>query len=164
MSLFGEFPDDPPAARSKSSLFDDNRPSTHGRSTSNLFADDDLGDHSSPWGMPTPKKAGRAQLIKTLLPAGDVPELYVDVFDKLEERTVEGLLREAGISGEARERIEGIFEGAIGKELGRGEVNVLLALVGLSQEGEEISLDGVDERRRSMIILLKLMEEYADFL
>jgi sorting nexin-8 len=161
MSLFGEFPDDPPAARSKSSLFNDDRPPTHGRSTSNLFADDDLGD-SSPWGMPTPKKAGRAQLIKTLLPAGDVPELYVDVFDKLEERTVEGVLREAGISGEARERIEGIFEGAIGKELGRGEVNVLLALVGLSQEGEEVSLDGVDERRRSMIFLLKLIEECAN--
>jgi sorting nexin-8 len=35
------------------------------------------------------------------------------------------------------------------KEIGRGEVNVLLALIGLAQEGDEITLDGVDERRRS---------------
>jgi sorting nexin-8 len=154
MSLFGEFPDDPPATRSKSSLFDDDRPSTHGRSTSNLFADDDLGDHSSPWGMPTPKKAGRAQLIRTLLPAGDVPEEYIDVYDRAvadgQGVSVERVLREAGVGGEARERIEGIFGGMKG-ELERGECNVLCALVGLAQEGEEVSLDGVDERRRSML-------------
>ena len=33
-------------------------------------------------------------------------------------------------------------------EVGRGEVWVLLALVGLAQEGEEIGLDAVDERRK----------------
>jgi sorting nexin-8 len=154
MSLFGEFPDDPPATRSKSSLFDDDRPSTHGRSTSNLFADDDLGDHASPWGMPTPKRAGRAQLIRTLLPATDVPEEYIDVYDRLaagaEGVSVETVLREAGVSEEARERIEGIFA-ENRKSLGRGELNVLLALVGLAQEGDEVGLDGVDERRRSML-------------
>jgi sorting nexin-8 len=101
--------------------------------------------------MPTPKKAGRAQLIKTLLKGGEVPEMYVDVYDKLEVRSVEGALREAeGLDEEARERIQAIFEGDKERELGRGEVNVLLALVGLAQEGEEVSLDGVDERRRSM--------------
>lgn len=105
--------------------------------------------------MPTPKKAGRAQLIRTLLPAGEVPEVYIDVYDRLvasgEDASVERVLREAGLGGEARERIEGIFGGATERELGRGEVNVLLALVGLSQEGDEVSLDGVDERRRSML-------------
>ena len=35
------------------------------------------------------------------------------------------------------------------RELGRAEVNVLLAMIGLAQEGEEVTLDGVDERRRS---------------
>ncbi len=33
--------------------------------------------------------------------------------------------------------------------LGRGEFSVLLALIGLAQEGDAISLDSVDERRRS---------------
>ncbi|CRK38361.1 hypothetical protein BN1708_020495, partial [Verticillium longisporum] len=32
--------------------------------------------------------------------------------------------------------------------VGRNEFNVFLALIGLAQEGEAISLDGVDERRR----------------
>jgi sorting nexin-8 len=35
------------------------------------------------------------------------------------------------------------------KELGRSEVNVLLAMIGLAQEGDEVTLDGVDERKRS---------------
>ena len=34
--------------------------------------------------------------------------------------------------------------------LGRNEFNVLLALIGLAQEGEDITFDAVDERRNSM--------------
>ena len=34
-------------------------------------------------------------------------------------------------------------------DLGRTEFNVLLALIGLAQEHEDITLDGVDERRKS---------------
>lgn len=33
--------------------------------------------------------------------------------------------------------------------LGRAEFNVLLALVGLAQEGEDLSFDAVDDRRKS---------------
>ena len=40
--------------------------------------------------------------------------------------------------------------GANELDLGRNEFNVLLALGGLAQEGEVVSLDGVDERRRGM--------------
>ncbi|KAE9979515.1 hypothetical protein BLS_009721 [Venturia inaequalis] len=93
MSLFGEFPDDPPAAKQKSSLFDE--PSAHSRTGSGtgLFNDDD----DAGWGLPTPKKAGRAQLIKRLLEGVDVPDVYVDVFDGLsaENRNVESVLSEA---------------------------------------------------------------------
>ena len=39
--------------------------------------------------------------------------------------------------------------GSEGGGLGRSEFNVLLALIGLSQEGEEATLDSVDERRKS---------------
>lgn len=145
MSLFGEFPDDPPASKQKSSLFDE--PSTHSRTGSGLFNDDadDAG-----WGLPTPKKAGRAQLIKNLLANGEVPEVYVDVYDELgaERRNVDTVLGEAkGLDEESKTRISDIFGGDGARELGRGEVNVLLALVGLGLEGDEVSLDGVDERR-----------------
>lgn len=148
MSLFGEFPDDPPAAKQKSSLFDE---PTHSRSGSGLFNDDD----DAGWGLPTPKKARRAQLIKSLLVGGEVPEVYVDVFDALEaeKRSVEGILGEAkDLDEDSKTRILEIFGGDGERELGRGEVNVLLALVGLGQEGEEVSLDGVDERRNGEFV------------
>ncbi|TLD29752.1 Sorting nexin mvp1 [Venturia nashicola] len=96
MSLFGEFPDDPPASKQKSSLF--NEPSSHERTSSGggLFND---GDDDAGWGLPTPKKQkeGRRELIRRLLEGVDVPEVYVDVFDGLapEKRNVDGVLGEA---------------------------------------------------------------------
>lgn len=152
MSLFGEFPDDPPAAKQKSSLFDE--PSAHSRTGSGtgLFNDDD----DAGWGLPTPKKAGRAQLIKRLLEGVDVPDVYVDVFDGLsaEKRNVESVLSEAvGLEEDVKSRILDVFGGDGGRELGRGEVFVLLALIGLAGEGEEVSLDGVDERRSGEFVL-----------
>lgn len=82
MSLFGDdeslpSPAPAPASKSRLSLFDDEPTSTP--SKSGLFADDDNGP--SPWGLPTPKKAGRGELIKNLLPASDVPDSYIDAFD-----------------------------------------------------------------------------------
>jgi sorting nexin-8 len=37
--------------------------------------------------------------------------------------------------------------------LGRGEFSVLLALVGLAQEGEDLTFDAVDDRRKSELAL-----------
>ncbi|KAH7629230.1 hypothetical protein B0T09DRAFT_358218 [Sordaria sp. MPI-SDFR-AT-0083] len=45
---------------------------------------------------------------------------------------------------------DGANGGDAGLDLGRNEFNVLLALIGLVQEGEVASLDGVDERRRKL--------------
>jgi sorting nexin-8 len=39
---------------------------------------------------------------------------------------------------------------------------VLIALVGLAQEGEDVTLDGVDERRKSMSFLRRLRRASAD--
>src|ERR1700712_2127819 len=87
MSLFGTSPDESPAAvaamKSRNSLFDDDEPSPAPGSKSSLFADDDSSPGSSPWGMPTPKKAARGELIKNLLPASDVPDSYIDIFDSM---------------------------------------------------------------------------------
>lgn len=147
MSLFGEFPDDPPASKQqKNSLFDE--PSTHSRTGSGLFNDEE----DAGWGLPTPKKQkeGRKELIKRLLEGVEVPEVYVDVFDWLapEKRNVESLLGEAkGLDEDGKTKILDIFGGGGVRELGSGEVFVLLALIGLGMEGEEVSLDGVDERR-----------------
>jgi sorting nexin-8 len=165
MSLFGEFADDPPPARAnagKSSLFEEERPSGN-RHSSSLFADD---ADDSPWGIPTPKKTGRAQLVKSLLPGSDVPETYVDIFDNLVAdgnkqgsgislEGVKKVLESSGLAPDVKARILGLVlptgdETAAQSGVGRAEFNVLLALIALVQEGEELGLDAVDDRKRSM--------------
>ena len=165
MSLFGSSPDESSVISQtrrpeSKSLFDD--PETPGAApTSSLF--DDNTDGPSPWGFPTPKKAGKSDLVKTLLPASSVPESYIDVYDTLLESGYKTASATINLSG-----VQKIFEGAgiesaeqariirlitsgqnLEKGLGRSEVNVLLALIALSQQGEEATLDGVDERRKS---------------
>lgn len=163
MSLFGTSP--PEAAQPSSnanpkSLFGDDT-ATASTSNSSLFADN-AGD-ASPWSMPTPKKAARRELVKNLLPATDVPESYIDSYDTVldsKDRVgagigltgIKNILASSGLSAADQAKIlnfvvPGGQESATG--LGRSEFSVLLALIGLGQEGEEITLDGVDERRRS---------------
>ena len=166
MSLFGTSPDEsslpgPPTRQPSKSLFDDR--STPGNvPNSSLFAGDDGGNGASPWGFPTPKKAARADLVRTLLPVSDVPESYIDAFDTIldsRERSGAGIsvnavkkLMESSRLGSAEQtRLLNIVAPNCTSTtvLGRGEFNVLLALIGLSQESEEATLDGVDERRKS---------------
>jgi len=158
MSLFGD--DDAPHAKQSSSLFDDD-PKPAGKTGNSLFADDVGDDDDSPWGFPTPKKADREALVKSLLPAGDVPDSYIDAFDALLEAgngagngvSVDGikkLLADSGIPGHAQNKIlEIVLPSGGAAELGRNEFNVVFALIGLAQEHEDITLDSVDERKRS---------------
>lgn len=160
MSLFGDPSptESTPAPATSKSLFG-NEPAA--ASSTSLFDDDANG---SPWSMPTPKKQARQNLLKSLLPATDVPESYIDAFDTVVEdegqsavsyEIVESILRSASLSVSDRTRILG-FVAPSGQDgfnsLGRSEFNVLLALVGLAQEGEELSLDSVDDRRRRMML------------
>jgi sorting nexin-8 len=172
MSLFGTSPDDSGAgalaAKSRSSLFDD-EPTQAPGSKSSLFADDDNVPGMSPWSLPTPKKASRGELVKTLLPASEVPDSYVDLFDnvlkggdseggKISSSGVNKVLSAGNLSGNDQARILSVIApGGQVTSLGRSEFNVLLALIGLAQEHEEISLDGVDERRRSQFLLDTIM-------
>ena len=158
MSLFGSSPTETAPLNNKS-LFGD-EPARTPAVVSSLFADDG-GD--SPWSMPTPKKNTRQNLVKNLLPATDVPESYVDAYDAVlnaNERTgvgigltgVKRVLQSSSLSEQEQSKIlhfviPGGQEAVNG--VGRSEFNVLLALIGLGQEGEDITLDGVDERRRS---------------
>ena len=163
MSLFGQDSkvSDPTTQTEQKSLFQD-EPSPAPKSHSSLF--DDNGDSThSPWSMPTPKKTARSELVKTLLPATAVPESYIDAYDALLEsefKAVSGkigllgakkLLESSGVNNAEQSRILGLVlsgqENA--SEIGRNELHVLLALIGLSQKQEEVSLDGVDERRGS---------------
>ncbi|KAI1840879.1 hypothetical protein JX265_006991 [Neoarthrinium moseri] len=171
MSLFGTSPpEDTPSrgdsamGRSTNSLFDDEGPMTRS-STTNLFNDDDDLSGSgaaSPWDLPTPRKPqSRAELIRGLLAGAEVPESYVEAFDHaLREDGRGGRVSPAGISktlaaakldADSQARIMSILApGGEEAELTRDAFSVLLALVGLAQEGETISLDGVDERRRNL--------------
>lgn len=163
MSLFGQDSkaSDPTTQTEQKSLFEDES-GPAAKSHSSLF--DDNGDGTqSPWSMPTPKKTARSDLVKTLLPAAAVPESYIDAYDALLEsefKTTSGkiglpgakkLLESSGIDNAEQSRILNLVingqENA--SEIGRNELHVLLALIGLSQEQEEVSLDGVDERRGS---------------
>lgn len=163
MSLFGDEATDngptmgsPPANRG--GLFEDEPAS--GRNSSSLF--DDNSGASSPWDMPTPRKQrSRSEMIRTLLPDSDVPESYVAAFDAVVgEDGRDGQVTAAGIAklfavarldADAQARIMALVAPGQGSDvlLSRNEFNVVLALIGLAQEGDIISLDGVDERRRS---------------
>jgi sorting nexin-8 len=162
MSLFGDEDSVPSAAASKSrlSLFDD-EPSPAPGSKSSLFADDENAPGSSPWGLPTPKKAARGDLVKNLLPASDVPDSYIDTFDdviKMGDGTggkvtavgATRVLSAANLGADEQSRIVSIISsGRQLSDLSRNEFNVFLALIGLAQDHEDITLDSIDERRRS---------------
>lgn len=163
MSLFGTSPDAPSNVQTKSIFGDDVTPAN--TSSSSLFAD--TGANDSPWSMPTPKRNARQNLIRSLLPASDVPDSYVDAYDTvlnsgdrsasgINLTAIRGMLSSSSISAADQTRIfDFIVPGGPGSTggLGRNEFNVLLALIGLAQEGDEITLDGVDERRRSTYTL-----------
>lgn len=170
MSLFGSSPENSTLAHSQStrskqdSLFD-NDGQLGGASSTSLF--DDSASGSSPWSFPTPKKAGKRDLVRSLLDGADVPESYVDAYDMLLESeyktesgkiTLSGLKRimeGSGLRIPEQDRILGLVTAGQDSEggFGRSEFSVLLALIGLLQEKEEATLDGVDERRKSVICL-----------
>jgi sorting nexin-8 len=159
MSLFGE-DTDVPVARPKSSLFDDEPPSTSRKpaASSSIFADSAVEDDQSPWGFtPSRKNAGRGDLVKSLLADAEVPEPYIDTFDSLQDAgsvnstAAKQLLADSGITAADQDKIWTIVSsGNQDIQLGRSEFSVLLALIGLAKEGEELSLDAVDERRKKL--------------
>jgi sorting nexin-8 len=148
--------------KSRSSIFDDDDNGSVTRSTSDtLFNDDDDNDRS-PWDMPTPRKQqSRAELLRSLLAGVQVPESYVEAFDSaLAQDGKDGrvvapagiakTLAAAKLGADQQVRIMNILVPSGGEvSLGRDEFNVLLALIALAQEGDTVSLDSVDERRRS---------------
>ncbi|KAI9159042.1 Sorting nexin mvp-1 [Paramyrothecium foliicola] len=186
MSLFGSSPSDDnesPLAAAASTpkrpkaggLFDE--PSQRNASSNSLFADDDDQNDQhggSPWDMPTPRKQqSRAELIRNLLAGAAVPDSYVDTFDtfvredgasggRVSAGGVAKLFAAARLDADAQARVMSLVapNGANDLALGRDEFNVLLALVGLAQEGEVVSLDGVDERRRGKSTVL-LVTSYS---
>ncbi|MCJ1319606.1 Sorting nexin mvp1 [Xylographa vitiligo] len=163
MSLFGSSPDESSQHISQSkSLFDD-EPTPDTAINSSLFADETGASDGSPWGMPTPKKAARSDLVKTLLPASDVPESYIDAYDAVldsGDRAGAGINIDAATKMLQSSKIRSTEQGRLlqlvtaggssGASLSRSEFNVLLALIGLAQENEEATLDGVDERRKNL--------------
>ncbi|KAL1866175.1 Sorting nexin mvp1 [Diaporthe australafricana] len=171
MSLFGEpEADESPSmtssfARSRQSLFDEEESNNPSNSNS-IFQDDDVAGSrtGSPWDMPTPRKQhSRADLLRNLLPASDVPDSYIETFDSVVRDdgsggkvTMGGVMRVlavAKIGADDQARILGIIAPGGGEvALGRNEFSVLLGLIGLAQDHETLSLDAIDERRRNLPI------------
>lgn len=154
MSLFG---DSPPrtAQKQTSSLFDSDETAKVGAGLFNDQSDTKAND--TPWDMPTPRKAAREGAIKTLLPDSIVPREYTNFYDAamgsanngtLAAIDIKRILDESDISVDARQDILNLVP--VGPQgLSRSEFNVILALVGLAQEGEHLSLDSIDERKDS---------------
>jgi hypothetical protein len=106
-------------------------------------------------------------LVRTLLPNTDVPESYIDAYDLILNSgdrvgsgigltSVREILSSGGLTATDQSKVlnlvaSGDHESFNG--LGRGEFNVLLALVGLAQEGEDLSFDAVDDRRKSELFV-----------
>jgi len=168
MSLFGTSPTgESPSmghatmnTKSRASLFDDDDNGSITRSTSDtLFNDDD--DDRSPWAVPTPRKQQtRAELLRGLLAGVQVPDSYIEAFEDaidqegrgsrlLSSASVTKTIAAARLNADQQVRIMNIIAPSGGDvSLGRDEFNVLLALIALAQEGDTLSLDSVDERRR----------------
>ena len=109
-------------------------------------------------------------IIKSLLNQGNsnLPSVYGELYERVVgessapgfgggvsvngvRRVIEegGLDEDVGVGRRIREAIVGVGMGvSLGDGIGRGEFSVLLAMVGLAQEGEEVSIDAVDDRRR----------------
>lgn len=144
--------------------------------SNSLFNDDqDIGGgDGSPWDMPTPRKQqNRADLLRNLLPASDVPEKYIELFDELAKDDSRGgkitasgvarTLNASSLGADQQAKIMSIIAPAGGSgdaDLGRNEFHAVLALIGLAQEGETLSLDSVDERRRSKSLLNIIMSSF----
>ncbi|OXV09513.1 hypothetical protein Egran_02722 [Elaphomyces granulatus] len=166
MSLFGDSPEAASEANSShvtgsASLFADD-PIPGSRAGSALFADEPPSS-DSPWDFPPPKRTGRQDVVKTLLPTTDVPESYIDAYDLILDSgdrvaglsltNVREILTTSGLkSGDQVKILNLVIPNGLENPggLGRNEFNVLLALVGLSQEGEEVTFDAVDERRKRL--------------
>ncbi|KAK5704018.1 Sorting nexin mvp1 [Elasticomyces elasticus] len=157
MSLFGA--EDPPARPKSANLFgsDDTPAQSKSATSSSMFGEEPDANDASPWGFTPTKKTmgGKGSLVKNLLAGADVPEVYVDTFDALQsngsvsEGVCRSLLRDTVPRAESKIWTIVSSNGQT-QDLGRNEFNVLLALIGLAQEGEDISLDSVDERRGSL--------------
>ena len=172
MSLFG---DDPPSSitptrrpKASASLFADaDADDVSGPASAAATAGSTAVAASSPlssWTpVPSAKRASMrgAALLRSLVPPGQAPDAYVDAYDRMaaenksgggggvDATTVRDVLAQSGVDDDAAAQIRKTVMPDESRELGRAEVNVLLAMIGLAQEGEEVTLDGVDERKRS---------------
>ncbi len=167
-SLFDDDDGGPTTRSTSDSLFNDDDHLDGSRSS------------GSPWDMPTPRRQqSRAELLRGLLAGADIPDSYAEAFDRAVAEDGDGnvdgdmdgktggssrvtrsavarTLAAARLGADNQARIMAALATPAGSgndaaPIGRNEFNVLLALIGLAQEGETPSLDGVDERRRSKL-------------
>jgi sorting nexin-8 len=102
--------------------------------------------------------------IGTLLDGADIPDAYVDTFEAYANNGLvsmsafQELMRAAQLSDSNAERILSLVLPGDSSTAGlsRAKLNVALALIALSQQGEELSLDAVDDMRHKKLPVPKL--------
>lgn len=144
------------------SLFDSPPDSVSGgvRSSGGLFGDEDTS--GDPWSLPAPRTGGKktGPSASTLLNSTDTPDAYGVLFsqagpsgDRITFTNLRKMLDNSGLSSAVIDRIvELVLPSSsefdrVERGVSRGEFNVAMALIALAQEGEDITLDSVDERK-----------------
>lgn len=113
-------------------------------------------------------------VVKTLVNEGNsnLPPAYAQVYERviieypaggfgsgISVAGVKRVLDEAGLGEDEgagrriKESVVGISGIGVEASIGKAEFNVLMAMIGLAQEGKEVSIDEVDDRRKSTFIL-----------
>ncbi|ODQ55147.1 hypothetical protein SAICODRAFT_17546 [Saitoella complicata NRRL Y-17804] len=137
--------------------------------TSALFGDDDghrapsslfgsSADEHDPWGLPVPKSRKRRH-VGSLLDGVTLPDIYEQAYVAANPRpsgilplsSLRTILDSSHLAPHVLNKLLTLVLPDDG-EIGRGEFVVAMALVGLAQEGEDVTLDGVHERRKDLPI------------
>lgn len=168
MSLFGS-PDVPTTTipqKSLSVLFGDDS-SVPGLKPS-MFNEDKESSHEQ-WKFPVSDQSQRKELMMNLQPSWPIPE-YNEIFNTMSKDSDDLIVREevlkvldcSGLNSDQKLLIlKIIYHESETTRLTRNEFNVLLALIGLAQDYEDISLEKIYEKRQRECISDKLWTEIA---
>lgn len=114
-----------------------------------------FGDDADPW-LPSPRKKVD---IGSLLNDADIPDLYIDLFEaasrgnRLAMSELRQMMERANVTSSDQDRIAGLLNAQSDTTLTRGQANVAFLLIALAQQGETLSMDAVDDRKRSRLPL-----------
>ena len=151
MSLFGDDNDNDGVAvlpRSRKTHASSSGNNNRHSGASGLFGDD-----ADPW-LPSPRKKVE---VGNMLDGADIPDLYIDLFEsaaranRLPITALNRMMAQARLSQDQQDSITSLLNLQHNSNLSRGLANVAFLLIALAQQGEELSMDAIDDRKRGRL-------------